>query len=95
MPLDDEGLTTMSPKSLMTLKAAVDLVDEAHRRSDDPEAVIKQLIELHGAKRTLSPSGNTLRCGTVSASCTWSTGAGLLVGWRRLAGCALQVEARK
>lgn len=82
----------MSPKSLQTLRDAVDLVDQAHRDNTDPEKVIAEMTERFGAKRVLAPQGNTLRCATVQASCTWSRDSGLLIAWRRLAGAALQQE---
>jgi hypothetical protein len=85
----------MSPKSLQTLRDAVDLVDAAHRANTDPEKVIAQMTERFGATRKLHPAGNTLRCGTVQASCTWSRDSGLLIAWRRLAGVALQQEKGK
>lgn len=82
----------MSPKSLQTLRAAVAFVDDANEKGTSPETVILTMAERFGAKRTLHPAGNTLRCGTVQGSCTWSRDGGLLHAWRRLAGVALQRE---
>ncbi|MGE4302478.1 MAG: hypothetical protein AB7E24_00420 [Novosphingobium sp.] len=82
----------MSPKSLQTLRAAVDYVDEQHRAGTSPETVILTMVARFGAKRTLQPAGNTLRCGTVQGTCTWSRDSGLILAWRRLAGVALQRE---
>lgn len=82
----------MSPKSLQTLRYAVDFVDAADRNNVDPEWVIAHMTANFGATRKLHPAGNTLRCATVQATCTWSQGSGLLIAWRRLAGVALQQE---
>lgn len=84
----------MSPKSLTKLKAAASYVDAEHRKGTAPEAVIQVLVDYHGAKLTPGDP-NRLRCCGVVSSCTYSRGAALLAGWRRLAGCALQVGARK
>lgn len=83
----------MSPKSLQTLRAAVEYVDEQHRAGTSPETVILTMVARFGAKRWDSGyTGYKLRCGTVTASCTTSPDGALLAGWRRLAGVALQRE---
>ena len=83
----------MSPKSFETLKEAVAFVEGEQRKGTSSELIVLSLIKLFGAKRTLAPSGNTLRCATVSTSCTWSRDRGLVDGWLRLAQRAVRREA--
>lgn len=85
----------MSPKTLTKLKAACLYVDGEHRKGTAPETVIQTLIDNFGGNLAFRAGANTLRCGAVESSCTYSRGAPLLARWRRLAGATLQVESRK
>lgn len=65
------------------LQKASDFVLSRAAAQMAPADIIASLVADHSASVKLRPTGNTLRCAGVTASCTWSEDKGLLDAWRK------------
>lgn len=82
----------MTPVMLARLQAASDYVLAEVAKKAPAAEIIAGLVAHH---RAFFRRGNTheLRVASVSASCTWSDGDGLLDAWRRNATVRIATEA--
>ena len=82
----------MSPATFARLQKALDYV-LAQDGKMPAAAIIDALIRDHGASYSTTSSTNSLRCGGVQATCTWSRDTGLLAAWRKNAVNRTAMEA--
>lgn len=77
------------------LQAVSDLVEQRRHAGGTAGEIIAELKADHGAEVSLGANNtNSIRIAGVTSSCTWSTGEGLLDGWRRLAARHLEQAKR-
>lgn len=85
----------MTPTMLARLRAAMTYVMVEVNKNTEGAAIISGMIEAHSATVKTAPTGNTIRCAGITASCTWSRDEGLLKAWRKNATIKLAMEAAK
>lgn len=85
----------MKPEAVDRIERIYDLITEAERAGQRSANIIATLVAEHRATYTCRPTTNTLRVAGVTATCTWSTDAGLIDGWKKNATVRIARERAK
>lgn len=84
----------LSPAMHARLLAANHFVLDALKAKMPARAILDTLRHNHGARLVLCGHTNRLTCAGVTATCTWSSGAGLIDAWRKNSGLRLIMAAQ-